>query len=190
MKNICYTVLDTFSCDDGDKWDKYIEWSKISHVSEIISLDTMLCPSIIEDYTENDWKYQSEETDIHGLFTSFDYVIQCAKDAKHFQILAVLKEPNSENWKTKLPIDFIFKGYDLIDDETMISALTNCGGFPESFSNSDLNRNGLIQELNNAIDIRNRLKINNPDEAHADCSIYGIARLDNFNKTTKNEKSQ
>ena len=178
MKNICFTALDKFTYRDGDKWDKYIEWSKLSNLTEVISLDVMLCPSIIEDYTEDDWDHHSEETDIHGFFTSFDYVIQRINDAKHCQILAVLKEPNDENWKLNLPNGFIFKGYDLIDDETMISALTNCGGFPESFSNADLNNTGLIQDLNRAIGIRNRLKVNNPSEAHADCSIYGIARFE------------
>jgi len=35
-----------------------------------------------------------------------------------------------------------FVGYDLIEEQTQISALTNCGGFPDVSATNELNRFG------------------------------------------------
>jgi hypothetical protein len=40
--------------------------------------------------------------------------------------------------------NFTFIGYDLLDKDNTISALSNCGGFDETFSPLDLNEFGLL----------------------------------------------
>jgi len=52
---------------------------------------------------------------------------------------------------------FKFMGYDLIEEFTRISALTNCGGFPKAFLNNDLNKSGLIKSYEQAILIQKSL---------------------------------
>jgi hypothetical protein len=73
--------------------------------------------------------------------------------------------------------DFIFMGYDLIEESTQISALTNCGGFPETFSNDELNRYGLISDFVRACEVKKLLPRHHPEEHHSKCELYAIWRL-------------
>ena len=95
-----------------------------------------------------------------------------------YNLLAVVREPDETSRKDKLD-DFEFIGYDLVDREMFASALTNCGGFDESFKPEDLNQYGLLEERNNAYSIREKLAINNPDEHHADCWVFEVWRMKN-----------
>jgi hypothetical protein len=54
--------------------------------------------------------------------------------------------------------------------------LTNCGGFDETFSPSDLNDMGLIDDFVKACDIKKRLLENHPNENHADTNVIAIWR--------------
>ena len=66
---------------------------------------------------------------------------------------------------------FSFCGYDLVEVEGGVSALVNCGGFPKSFDNSELNSNGLIEKLERARVVQDSLRSEYPDEHHADCNV-------------------
>ena len=77
--------------------------------------------------------------------------------------------------KINIP-DFEFVGYDLLDRDYTTSALSNCGGFDETFRPSELNRCGLVDTFDKAYDIRERLFKNNPEEHHADCNVFAIWR--------------
>jgi hypothetical protein len=68
-------------------------------------------------------------------------------------------------------------GYDLIEEETQISAITNCGGFPDVFSNEELNRVGLISSFERAYEVRRLLAERHPEEPHAQCEMYALWRL-------------
>lgn len=63
-----YTIRGAFgnNCDkDGLSWVKYIEWSKLTHLNEVVTLDGMLNEDLIEpDYNENLY---------HRQCTSLDY---------------------------------------------------------------------------------------------------------------------
>ena len=67
--------------------------------------------------------------------------------------------------------------YDLIEDMTEISGLSNCGGFPDVFANGELNQYGLLPEFRRAGEVRELLVIRHPDENHAQCEMYAIWRL-------------
>lgn len=92
-------------------------------------------------------------------------------------LLAILREPEEDCRGIDHPEGFKFYGYDLIEDDTRISALTNCGGFDKAFSASDLSRYGLIEEFRKARDVQLRLLENYPDEAHADCTLWAIWKM-------------
>jgi hypothetical protein len=72
---------------------------------------------------------------------------------------------------------FDFIGYDLVEEITQISALTNCGGFPDCFCNAELNRFGLLDRFDRATEIRRHLLEHHPKEPHANCELYAIWRL-------------
>ena len=70
----------------------------------------------------------------------------------------------------------------MLDQDFGISALTNCGGFDETFSPSEVNTNGLIDDYERAYDIKEKLLINNPDEHHADTNVIAVWRHRTFGK--------
>ena len=87
----------------------------------------------------------------------------------------VVLEPDQEC--IKIDVDgFEFVGYDLLDKGFYMSALTNCGGFDETFLPTDLNDKGLIDGLEKAYDIKKRLLENNPYEYHADTNVIAVWR--------------
>ena len=101
---------------------------------------------------------------------------------KHYNFLAIIKEPKKE--KAELETDFEFVGYDLIEKEGDISALTNCGGFDETFLPTELNEYGLISDFDKAKKIQTELPINNPAEHHANCYLYEVWRHKKIGRKT------
>lgn len=178
--NYWYTATETYNKDyeDGSSWAKYIEFSKLTHLTELVSLDSMLNGLIVEpDRGENgDWDFiVTDNLYETGLFNSLDYVIKKIEDKKRFNLLIVVKEPTEKCEKITIP-DFEFIGYELLDRDYSTSALSNCGGFDETFKPTDLNQLGLIDSFEKAYDIRDRLLKNNPGEHHADCNVFALWR--------------
>ncbi len=176
---IYYTALEICDSETGDEfsWEKYVEWSKLTQLKELVSLDGLLNGLAFEpDFdSEKDWNYiVTDQNMVTIFFNSKKYVLEKVKDLKHFNFLAVVKNPSKE--KVELEADFEFVGYDLIEKGGDISALTNCGGFYETFSPTDLNELGLISEYDKAKKIQSELLINNPAEHHADCYLYEVWR--------------
>ena len=164
--------------NDGFSWEKYKDWSKLYHLDELVSLDSMLNDDLVEPNYDNeeDWK------NIHivnmvqtEFYNNLEYVLNKISLNNKFNLLAIEIEPNQERSNYDL-VDYEFIGYDLLDQDYSISALTNCGGFDESFLPADLNNKGLIDRLDKAKDIQRKLLENNPEEHHADTNIIAVWR--------------
>lgn len=167
-------------------WQGYAEWSGLTHLSEVVSLDCSLNENLVEPDYDNadDWNYihtvEHEHSDLYdslqtGFYTSLDYVLNRVNTTVEFNLLTVVIEPDQECSVIERE-GYEFIGYDLLDKDFSISALTNCGGFDETFLPSDQNDKGLIDELEKAYDIKRRLLENNPDETHADTNVIAIWR--------------
>jgi len=178
---IYFTARGTYDKNDSREcfsWDKYVEWGKLTHLTELVCVDIILNEVLVEPDRDNDedWKYivtdGSYET---GFFTSLDYVLRKMQPRERFNLLAVVIEPRQDCKNVKLD-DFEFVGYDLLDQEYGNSALTNCGGFDETFQPAELNGFGLIEDFEKAYDIKQRLLANNPDEHHADTNVIALWR--------------
>jgi hypothetical protein len=116
-------------------WDKYIEWSGLPQLTELISVDGMLNEALIEPdrHSTEDWKYIVTDNEFEtGFFTSLDYVLKKIKDIKSFNLLAVVIEP-TQDCAGAIIDQFNFIGYDLLDKDYNVSALSNCGGIDETF---------------------------------------------------------
>jgi hypothetical protein len=164
--------------DDGMSWDKYIESSKLTHLTELVSLDGMLNEILVEPDYDNaeDWNYIVVDDKYQtGFFTTIDYVLRKTKSKDNFNLLTVVINPDSD-CKNIVLDNFDFIGYDLLDKSYDISALTNCGGFDETFLPNDLNNFGLIDEFEKAHNINKRLLENNPEEHHADTNVIAVWR--------------
>lgn len=183
---LLYTVRGKYDKDNYDNfsWDKYKDWSKMYQLDELVSLDGMLNELLVEpDYdNENDWNF------IHtfgiyqtGFFTDLEYVFKRLIRLENYNLLAVVIEPKEKCESIDL-IDYEFIGYDLLDQDFGISALTNCGGFDETFLPSELNKKGLIDNYEKAFYIKEQLLINNPDEHHADTNVIAVWRNKTLSK--------
>ncbi|HET6798446.1 MAG TPA: hypothetical protein VFH40_14900, partial [Gemmatimonadales bacterium] len=71
---------------------------------------------------------------------------------------------------------FAFAGFDLVDIHTDISALTNCGGFEGVFLNAELSELGLLTDLSRAQQVQADLRLQYPNESHAECNVWAIWR--------------
>lgn len=176
-----YTARDIYdkTCnEDGMSWDKYIEWSKLTHLTELVSLDGMLNEILVMPNYDNseDWNYiHIVEEYQTGFFTTLDFVFKRLKPKDKFNLLTVVLEPDQDC--KNLNVDgYEFVGYDLLDQEFSISALTNCGGFDETFLPADLNDKGLVKDFGKAYNIKARLLENNPDKRHADTNVIAVWR--------------
>lgn len=174
---ISFVALEKFD-PSNEGWEKYVEWAQLPQLREVISLDCSLCPSILNELNDEDWKNISKkEKSFFGLFSNLDYLLKRISGFKDLQISAVSKNPKEASVSSFADSRFQFKGFDLVEDETRISALTNCGGFPKAFSNDELSDCGLILTYERAKEIQQDLLKNYPDEDHADCSFWAIWKM-------------
>lgn len=177
-----YTARGIFDKNYGTgsmSWDNYIEWSKLTHLTELVSLDNSLNEVLVEvDYDSQDYWDNSvvgEREMETNCFKTLDYVLRNTKTKTRFNLLTVVIEPDEDCKKIQLN-DYDFVGYELLDKDYFTSALTNCGGFNETFSGNDLNKLGLIDEYRKVYDIKKRLLENNPNEFHADTHVFAVWR--------------
>jgi hypothetical protein len=140
-----YTALETFDTHHQG-WQNYIQWCGLTQLEEVISLDYMLCPKAITAsvFIEEDWLYNVHQDHYIDYFRDANHLIKLANGLENVNILAVMRMPQTEVNSVLKDERFLFCGYDLVEDLSGISALTNCGGFPLSFDNGELSKHGLI----------------------------------------------
>ena len=159
----------------AEGWAKYLEWAKIPNLKEVVSLDGMLCPPLIEHFNDEDWDHTVQIGE-RVEFSDLPYLLKRIEGRHPRNVLLAIRNPNSRD-AVEPQSAWSFVGFDLIEDLTRISALVNCGGFPESFKNEELNEFGLIASRDRAAEIQIALRTNNPNEPHAACEIYQLWRL-------------
>lgn len=173
-----FIATEKFDSSDDDRWNEYVQWARIPKLVEVVSLDSILCPAVCPDIKGEDWKHNVHEDYRLNYFYHLDYLMNRCAGVSRRNILGLYR--NSDGHLDAPPGSgaFAFVGYDLIEEASQISALTNCGGFPNTFSNDELNEYGLIADFKRASEIRRRLPERNPTEPHANCRSYAIWRLD------------
>jgi len=110
------------------------------------------------------------------FFTDFEFLMTKVAATEPKNVLCIFRNP------TRRPdgpsfADFKFLGYDVVDRESSISALTNCGGFPDVFANSELSNVGLLTDFQRARQVQEKLRSLHPKESHTDCHLWAIFRL-------------
>ena len=172
-----FVPVETFNNSHGDNWEKYISWSKLYKLNEVISLDCSLCPLVINKIEQ---KYKTIVSYDYGcckIFNNLEWVLKRTENIKDKQVLAVLRNPTKES-ENKLNLkNFYFCGYDLIDEDSGISTLLNCRGFDKAFTADDLSTSGLIYDYQRAIKIQKSLIEYYPDDEHAYCTLWAIWKM-------------
>ncbi len=169
---IGYVAVETFLTTE-----KYREWSKLHHVKEVVSLDCALCPNVLDNNNEDDLIYLQNDGFYYDIVNNLDKLISKVQNVKDKQILAVSRNP--ENDCSNLIIDgrFKFYGYDLLEDDTRISALVNCGGFDKAFNPQDISEYGLIKDFKKAKEVQFLLANEYPYENHVFCTLWAIWKM-------------
>ena len=160
----------------GEGWDRYVAWSGLSQLSEVVSLDTMLCATVPEELTAADWDYNVHADYLAFFFHSLDYLLNRVTGEGQLNILAVLQNPRPADVAAMTLDGFAFAGFDLVDVHGGISALTNCGGFDGVFLNAELSELGLLTDLSRAQQVQAALRVQYPEESHAECDVWAIWR--------------
>ncbi len=94
------------------------------------------------------------------------------------QLLAVIVRPEMDiNPILEDEQKFEFCGYDLVEIETCISAITNCGAEFNSVKYENLNKYGLISTYREAVNTGLDLREEAPYESHAYCEVVEIWRM-------------
>jgi hypothetical protein len=177
MTTPLFIAVESFDPSDGEKWKGYCDWAKIPGLVEVVSLDAMLCRHLISEFQDEDWRHNVKEDFRLDYFYDLDYLLQRVKDIPRRNVLGLYRNPEVHVAAAPAPGGFGFVGYDLIEEQTQISALTNCGGFPDVFRNDELNRFGLIESFALAYEVRQWLSQRHPEEPHAQCELYALWRL-------------
>jgi hypothetical protein len=164
-----------FGPTSGEAWGKYIQWSGLRHISELVSTDTMLCPPVIDELVDADWQHNIHADNKIYRFHDCAYLKKRINyDSARHNILAIIERPVSP---TVAEGGFQFCGYDILDSYDSISVLTNCGGFPDIFAASEINRFGLLDDLVRANKIAATLRDKHQADPHCcDCRVWSLCR--------------
>lgn len=174
---IVFSAVKCFDPACGEAWQKYIAWSGLTQLREVVSLDGILCPTVFQDLIAEDWQHNVQEDFKTTLFHDLDYVVRRVAGQERVNILALLQNPTADKVRSFSDPRFVFRGFDLVELQTGISALVNCGGFDKAFSSSDLSDCGLLTNHAKALSVQRFLRAEYPAEHHADCDVWAIWQM-------------
>jgi hypothetical protein len=170
-----FIATERFSPADGDRWSKYIAWSALHQLDEVVSLDPILCPSLLPTIKPDYWPHIVNEDFMLSFFVDLEFMLGQIGEGER-NLLCVYRNPPSVPPRPGGPLDFEFLGYDLVDVHAGASALTNCGGFPDVFDNRELSFKGLLTSHARASEVQSELRAKHPGEHHANCHRWAIFR--------------
>ena len=169
-----FIATKTFGPANGDDWIKYVEWSGLGQLDELISLDIGLCPTLLPDIEDDYWPHIVNEDYCLNFFTNLPFLRQQVVNIDGGRILCVYRNPATAPILPAELSGFRPVGYDLVEDRTGISALSNSGGWPGVLVNSELSCKGLIENHARAVQLQEQLVRQYPKEHHADCDVWAI----------------
>src|SRR5262245_55283351 len=170
-----YIATETFT-PRREGWTKYIAWSGLTQLDEVVSLDPMLCPSLLPDIKPEYWPHIVNEDFMLQFFLDLEFLLGQLQNGAERNLLCVFRNPLNQPQSPACSLNFAILGYDLVDVQSSASALTNCGGFPEVFENSELSSKGLLTSCSRALEVQSELRRKYPEEPHADCHVWAILR--------------
>jgi hypothetical protein len=171
-----FIATETFTPRRGDYWRKYLDWSGLAQLDEVVSLDPMLCPTLLPRIAHEYWPHIVHEDFTLHFFVDLEYLLEQIAGIAERNLLCVYRNPPGATPPHIGPVSFEFLGYDLVDVQASASALTNCGGFPDVFDNRELSSKGLLMSYARACQVQSELRAKHPEEQHAQCHVWAIHR--------------
>jgi hypothetical protein len=133
---------------------------------------------VLDEVKDEYWPHIVNEDFMLDYFTNLEFMLAQLSVTKEQNVLCVFRNPTSHPVPPSENLKFKFAGYDLIDTQTAISALSNCRGFPKAFSNDQLNELGLLDTHETALNVQTSLIEHYPNEGHAHCHRWAIFRAE------------
>jgi hypothetical protein len=174
---VVYSAVRRFDPASGDSWANFIAWSGLTQLRQVVTLDITLCPTVFGELTDEDWRHNVQEDFKVNLFHDLDHVLAKVAGEEQVSVLALLQNPTGDEVRSFADPRFVFRGFDLVELGTGISALVNCGGFPKAFAPADLSNCGLVADHEAALGVQKRLREEYPDEPHAQCDVWAIWQM-------------
>jgi hypothetical protein len=171
-----FIATERFTSRGGAAWEKYVAWSGLTHLDEVVSLDPMLCPTLFPKIRDAYWPHIVNEDFMLNFFVDLDFLLELIPANREKNLLCVYRNPVDPSPPRNGSIRFEFLGYDLVDVHGGASVLTNCGGFPGVFANNELSSKGLLTSHARAFQVQADLRAKHPQEPHADCHVWAISR--------------
>lgn len=75
------------------RWAKYIAWSGLRQLDEVVSLDSSLCPTVLPNIKTEYWKHIVNEDFMLQFFTDLDYLRGETADIQAKNLLRVFRNP-------------------------------------------------------------------------------------------------
>jgi hypothetical protein len=77
----------------SEGWKKYITFSGLKQVNEIVSLDSSLCPTVLPDIKKEYWSHIVNADFMLRFFTDLDYLQSETKTLSDKNLLCVFRNP-------------------------------------------------------------------------------------------------
>ena len=75
MSEWLYTIRERFTSDQSHRFDGYRLFSAFQHILEVVTLDSTLCPDLIEELQPEDWEHNVHEDFRTEFFRDADYLM-------------------------------------------------------------------------------------------------------------------
>jgi hypothetical protein len=172
-----YTALERFDPNNGDRWVDYIRWLGRNDITRIVSLDSILCATVVHAQSSEDWQFVAKEEFMLDFFTDLNFVLQRVAGHRPSMVVAVARNPSEADVNGFLQPDFEFAGFDVVDTQFIASAIVNNSRFPGVFDIGELSQaSGLVMSRERAFEIRDALRECYPDCEGAKCHVWAIWR--------------
>jgi hypothetical protein len=67
-----YIATETFTSRGGEAWDRYVEWSGLTQLDEVVSLD---CPTLLPEIRDDYWPHIVNEDFMLQFFTDLEFLL-------------------------------------------------------------------------------------------------------------------
>lgn len=157
------------------EWSQFIAWSGLVQLESLLTLDATLCPRAPSPLNDEDWNHNVPMGSFAWCFRDLSYLEHRIADFGAIRILATIRHPMHPCDELRPDDRFAFAGYDILDKETDISLLTNCGPFPRALAPKELSSCGLLPRFSRAAAVRSALELNYPEHSHVPgCEVWAL----------------
>jgi len=111
-----YIATETFTPRRAAAWEKYVAWSGLTQLHEVVSLDPMLCPTLLPEIDRDFWPHIVNEDFMLGFFVDLEFLLGRLPPVADRNLLCVYRNPPGMPAPPSGPLDFEFLGLIGLED--------------------------------------------------------------------------